>query len=57
MVRRYYGEGLRLDYILALEKKICIEECAVNAYGAQRIGFFGSDHSPIMLKLKPEWPF
>jgi hypothetical protein len=29
----------------------------VNGYGAQRIGFFGSDHSPIMLKLKPEWPY
>jgi hypothetical protein len=35
--------------------KKCIEEYAVNGHGAQRIGFFGSDHSPIMLKFKPEW--
>ena len=55
---RYYGEGLRLDYILVSKTLAnCIEEYRTNGYGRERYGFFGSDHCPVILELVQDWKY
>jgi exonuclease III len=57
--RSAYGRcALRLDYILpaiALNDAGCLRKYVVNARGSDRRGFFGSDHSPVLLQLHPDW--
>ncbi|CAM9939190.1 unnamed protein product [Pylaiella littoralis] len=51
---RYYGKGMRIDYFLlsrALASRI--KEVRVYGSGADRDGFLGSDHCPLMLTLLP----
>ncbi|CBJ25517.1 conserved unknown protein [Ectocarpus siliculosus] len=51
---RYYGKGMRIDYFLlstALAPRI--KEVKVFGSGADRDGFLGSDHCPLMLTLLP----
>ncbi|CAN0306035.1 unnamed protein product [Ectocarpus sp. 6 AP-2014] len=51
---RYYGKGMRIDYFLlstALAPRI--KEVKVFGSGADRDGFLGSDHCPVMLTLLP----
>jgi hypothetical protein len=57
---RYYGEGLRLDYILVsktLALADCIEQYRTHGYGRERYGFFGSDHCPVILELMQDWKY
>ena len=55
---RYYGEGLRLDYILVSKTLAnCIEEYRTNGYGRERYGFFGSYHCPFILELVQDWKY
>eukprot|EP00752_Nemacystus_decipiens_P016475 g14728.t1 len=53
MAGRYYGKGMRIDYFLVSKKLVpCIKEVKVFGSGADRIGFLGSDHCPLMLTLE-----
>ena len=57
---RYYGEGLRLDYILisqTLASANCVEQYRTIGYGHKRYGFFGSDHCPVILELAEDWKY
>lgn len=51
----FEGRGMRIDYFLAsaafAEKRV--EACEILGHGIDRVGFLGSDHAPVMLKLKP----
>ncbi|KAL1522809.1 hypothetical protein AB1Y20_017779 [Prymnesium parvum] len=48
---RYYNKGMRIDYVL-VDKQLehCVE--SVLGKGADRQGFMGSDHCPVMVKLR-----
>jgi exonuclease III len=57
-IGRYYGEGLRLDYMLiseTLAESGCIKKYRITGHGHKRIGFFGSDHCPVILELVQDW--
>ena len=57
--RSVYGQcALRLDYILpalALNDAGCLSKYVVNGRASDRRGFFGSDHSPVLLELHRDW--
>ena len=51
---RYYGKGMRIDYVLieaALRARLARTE--VLGHSAERRGFVGSDHCPLLLELSP----
>ncbi|CAB1110598.1 unnamed protein product [Ectocarpus sp. CCAP 1310/34] len=51
---RYYGKGMRIDYfLLSTVLAPRIKEVKVFGSGADRDGFLGSDHCPLMLTLLP----
>jgi exodeoxyribonuclease III len=55
---RYFGKGLRLDYILVCEQLIekgLVESAVICGSGVDLRGFMGSDHCPIMLTLVDKW--
>ncbi len=49
------GRGMRIDHCIA-SKKLAerISEVDIIGYGAERNGFMGSDHSPLLIKLDTE---
>ena len=54
----YKNSALRLDYILvplSLNNQQCIHAYQVCGQPYQRRGFFGSDHAPVFLELRPDW--
>ena len=54
---RYYGKGMRIDYVLIQRPlRARLVRTAVLGHGAQRHGFLGSDHCPLLLKLAPGDP-
>ena len=55
----YRDCALRLDYILVsrrLEHAGCIQSYVNKARSSTRLNFYGSDHCPIFLELKLDWP-
>ena len=51
---RYYGRGMRIDYMLIHESlRHRIKRSEVLGSSADRIDFLGSDHCPILLELSP----
>ena len=54
---RYYGKGMRIDYVLIQRPlRARLVRTAVLGHGAQRHGFLGSDHCPLLLELAPGDP-
>lgn len=50
---RYEGKGQRIDYFLLSKSDVdAVVSCEILGYGTQRVGFCGSDHSPVSLVLK-----
>jgi exonuclease III len=49
---RYEGKGQRIDYFLMSKADVdAVVSCDILGYGTQRVGFCGSDHSPVSLVL------
>merc|ERR1712107_442728 len=49
---KYFGKGMRIDYgLVARELLPRVEEASIFGSGSGLIGFLGSDHCPIGLKL------
>jgi len=49
---KYHGKGMRIDYALVAEELLPrLATCDILGHGADRVGFMGSDHSPIRLTL------
>ncbi len=49
---RYYNKGMRIDLFMvqhALLRRV--EQVEVCGRGADMVGFLGSDHSPVMLRM------
>ena len=54
---RYYGKGMRIDYVLIQRPlRARLLRTALLGHGAQRHGFLGSDHCPLLLELAPGDP-
>ena len=54
-VARYEGKAQRLDYHLVSEQLMPhVERCEILGHGAERTGFLGSDHCPVLLVLRDE---
>lgn len=52
---KYEGKGQRLDYFLVSAGLKCkIQECEILGFGSERHGFCGSDHCPLLLRLKDD---
>lgn len=50
---KYYRRGMRIDHFLAPKSVLeRVESCVICGYGADKVGFMGSDHSPMKLNLK-----
>lgn len=46
------GRGMRIDHCIASKKLVeSITEINITGHGSERIGFMGSDHSPLLIKL------
>jgi exonuclease III len=51
---RYYGKGMRIDYVLVQRQlRARLVRTAVLGHGFERRGFLGSDHCPLLLELAP----
>ena len=51
---RYYGKGMRIDYVLVHEALAHrVRRAVVLGSGAERSGFLGSDHCPLLVELAP----
>src|SRR5690606_23097252 len=51
---RYYGKGMRIDYVIVSSQlKDRVEAVEICGYGRDREGFMGSDHCPVLLRLRP----
>ncbi len=51
---RYYNKGMRIDLFMIQEAlKSRVDAVEVCGRGANMEGFLGSDHSPVMLLLRP----
>jgi len=49
---RFYGKGMRIDYALVSECMFPrVRSIHIAGHGAERHGFFGSDHCPVVLVL------
>ena len=49
---RYYGKGMRIDYVLVqAQLRARLVRTEVLGHGAERRGFLGSDHCPLLLEL------
>lgn len=49
---KYHGKGMRIDHALVAESLLSsVQACEILGRGADRIGFMGSDHSPLKLVL------
>lgn len=48
---RYYGKGMRIDYVCTSES-IRVARAVVLGLGAARDGFMGSDHCPLLVELR-----
>jgi exodeoxyribonuclease III len=54
---RYYGKGMRIDYVIVSSQlKDRVEAVEICGYGRDREGFMGSDHCPVLLRLRPPVP-
>jgi len=52
-VAKYHGKGMRIDCSLVAQELIPrVEEAGILGHGSDRLGFMGSDHSPIRLVLR-----
>uniref|UniRef100_A0A7S3NDW8 DNA-(apurinic or apyrimidinic site) endonuclease n=1 Tax=Aureoumbra lagunensis TaxID=44058 RepID=A0A7S3NDW8_9STRA len=52
---RFFGKGMRIDHALISEElNPRLEECKLLGHGVDRIGFMGSDHCPIFLRLSEQ---
>jgi len=52
---KYYGRGMRIDYALVSTTMAThILRSDILGHGANRTGYMGSDHSPIILQLKAQ---
>lgn len=54
---RYYNKGMRIDYVL-LSPRLAprVTAATVHGKGAERVGFLGSDHCPLVVTLAEEQP-
>ena len=53
-VARYYGRAMRIDHALLSAALVPrVQRCDILGRGRDRLGFLGSDHSPIVLALGP----
>jgi AP endonuclease-1 len=51
---RYYGMGMRIDYALVQAPLLPrVARTAVLGHGADRHGFLGSDHCPLLVQIEP----
>lgn len=53
---RYEGKAQRLDYFL-MPRHLCesrVDACAIHGRGRKREGFLGSDHCPVVLRVRAE---
>ena len=51
---RYYGKGMRIDYVLLqAQLRARLVRTEVLGHGFERRGFLGSDHCPLLLELAP----
>jgi len=49
---RYYGKGMRIDYVLVHESLAPrVSSATVHGKGAERAGFMGSDHCPLTVRI------
>ncbi len=52
----FYGKGMRIDYAMVskslVEREGFVIGLEICGHGKDRSGFLGSDHSPIILRLK-----
>ena len=52
---RYYNKGMRIDYVL-VDQTLAprVSKATVHGKGAERVGFLGSDHCPLLVALGPK---
>jgi exonuclease III len=53
---RYYGKGMRIDYILVSQELLASHRVMKAKYGkggVMRDGFLGSDHCPLLVTIEP----
>ncbi len=51
-IGKHGGRGMRLDHCIASAKLMPrIRTVKITGHGAQRVGFMGSDHSPLLIQL------
>lgn len=49
------GRGMRIDHCIAsVELMPKIKSVSITGHGAQRVGFMGSDHSPVLIQISDE---
>ena len=54
---RYFGKGMRIDYVLIHRQlRARLVRTQVFGHGAERHGFLGSDHCPLLLELAHHAP-
>ena len=52
-LRRYYGKGMRIDLFMVQGGLLRrVEAACVCGRGADMQGFLGSDHSPVVLRMR-----
>lgn len=51
---RYYGKGMRIDYVCVPRAGVRVERALVCGRGALREGFLGSDHCPLLVDVVVE---